>query len=142
MYQLWDWFNMLGEATVRLLVVRGCTHKEISDYYQTLYPNTRGYSERSISRFCSAYNIRKICDVEIDSFVENFISLDGHWYGRSMTQGSISYTLGISNGIVSQRRYKGHMDQNEKICSGIRLHACGFDRWLLSNDIWLCFDVS
>ena len=80
-----------------------------------------------------------------------------------MMQGSIRYTLGISNETVSQRRiarslkrlaplayetrardtldrtnptlnfapyfgYMAHMDQN---CSGIRLHTCGFDRWLL-----------
>ena len=51
---------MLDEVTVRLLVGRGCTHKKISDYYQTLYPNTRGYSEKSIRRFCRAYNIRRI----------------------------------------------------------------------------------
>ena len=104
MYQLWDWFNMLDEVTVRLLVGRGCTHKKISDYYQTLYPNTRGYSERSIWIFCRAYNIRRISDVEIDSYVENFISLYGHGYGRSMMPGSIRYTLGISGGIVSRRR--------------------------------------
>ena len=103
-YQLWDCFNMLDEATVRLLVRRGCTHKKISDSYQTLYPNTRGYSERSIRRFCRAYNIRRISDVEIDNRVENFISLYGHGYGRSMMQGSIRYTLWISSGIVSQRR--------------------------------------
>ena len=66
--------------------------------------------------------------MEIDSCVENFISLYGHGYGRSVMQGSIRYTLGISSGIVSQGRYKGHMDQNEKNCSGIRLHVCGFDR--------------
>ena len=29
---------MLDEATVRLLVGGGCTHRKISDYYQTLYP--------------------------------------------------------------------------------------------------------
>ena len=80
-----------------------CKHKKISDYYQTLYLNTRGYSERSIRRFCRAYNIR-ICDVEMDSYVENFIPLYGHGYGQSMVQGSIRYTLGISSGIVSQRR--------------------------------------
>ena len=72
---------------------------------------------------------------ELDSYVENFISLYGRGYGRSMMQGSVRYTLGILSGIVSQRRYKGHMDQNKKNCSGIRLHACGFDRWLLSNDM-------
>ena len=83
---------------------RGSTHKEISDYYQTLYPNTRGYSERSIGRFCRAFNIRRISDVEIDNIIENFISLFGHGYGRSMMQGGIRYTLGISSGILSQRR--------------------------------------
>ena len=41
--------------------------------------------------------------MEIDSYVENFIRLYGHGYGRSMMQGSIKYTLGIFNGIVSQR---------------------------------------
>ena len=87
-----------------MLVRRGRTHKKISDFCQTFYPNTRGYSERSIRRFCRAYNIRRISDVEIDSHVENFISLYCHGYGRSMMQGSIRYTLGISSGIVSQRR--------------------------------------
>ena len=94
-----------------------------------------------------------------------------------MMQGIIRYTLGTSNGIVSQRRiakslkrlaplaykaqardtfdrtnpisyfapyfgYKGHMDQNEKNRSRIRLHTCDFDRWFLSNDMWLCFNRS
>ena len=48
--------------------------------------------------------MRRISDVEIDSYVENFVSLYGHEYGRSMMQGSIRYTLGISSGIVSQLR--------------------------------------
>ena len=42
--------------------------------------------------------------MEIDSYVENFISLYGHGYGRSMMEGIIRYTLGISSGIISQRR--------------------------------------
>ena len=78
-------------------------YRKISDYHRTLYPNTRGCSERSIRRFCRAYN-RRISDVEIDSYVENFIPLYGHRYGRSMMQGSIRYTLGISSWSVSQRR--------------------------------------
>ena len=82
---------MLDEATVRLLVGRRCTHKKISDYYQTLYPNTRGYSKRSIRNFCRAYDIRRISDVEIESYVENLISLYGHGYGLSMMQGSIRH---------------------------------------------------
>ena len=95
---------MLDKATGRLLVGRGSTHKKISDYCQTLYPNTRGYSEGSIPRFCRACNIRRISDVENDSYVENFISLYGHGYDRSVMQSSIRCTLGISSGIVSQRR--------------------------------------
>ena len=46
---------------------------------------------------------RGISDVEIDNVIENFISLYGHDYGRSMMQGSIRYILRISSGIVSQR---------------------------------------
>ena len=76
-------------------------HKKISDYYRTLYPNTREYSERSIRRFCRAYYIR-ISNVEIDSNAENFIPLYGHGYGRSMMQGKIRYKFGIFSGIVSQ----------------------------------------
>ena len=72
---------MLDEATVRLLVERGCAHKKISHYYQARYPNTRGYSKRSIQNFCRAYSIRRISDVEIESYVENLISLYGHGYG-------------------------------------------------------------
>ena len=95
---------MLDEVTVRLPLGRGCTHKKISDYYQILYPNTRRYGERSIRKFCRAYNTRRISDVEIDSYVENFISLYGHGYDRSMMQAIIRYALGTSSGIVSQRR--------------------------------------
>ena len=95
---------MVDETTVSLLVGRSCKHRKISDYYQILYPNTPGYCERSIQIFCRAYNIRQISDVEINSCVENFISLYRHRYGRSMMQGSIWYTLGISSEIVSLRR--------------------------------------
>ena len=83
-------------------------HKKISDYYRKPYPNTRGYSERSIRKFCRAYNLR-ISDVEIDSYVENFIPLYGHGYGRSMMQGSIRYTLGISSGIVWKWRIERYL---------------------------------
>ena len=95
---------MLDETTISLLVRKRCTQKQISNYYQILYPNTRGYCERSIRRFCKAYNIRRISNVETNSCVENFISLYRHRYGRSMMQDSITYTLGISSGIVSLRR--------------------------------------
>ena len=94
---------MFTVSIMRFIVGGGCPHKKILDYYQTLYPNTRGYSEKSIQRFCRAYNIT-ICDVEIDSYVENFIPLYSHRYCRSMMQGSIRYTLGISSGMVSQKR--------------------------------------
>ena len=111
---------MLDEATVRLLVGSGCTHKKISDYYQKLYPNTRGYGERSIQRFCRTYNIRRISDVEIDRYVENFILLYGHGHGRSMMQSSIRYTLGISSGTVSQR----HIARSLK-----RLAPLAYEAW-------------
>ena len=42
--------------------------------------------------------------MEIGNYVENFILLYGHGYDRTMMQDSIRYMLGISIGIVSQRR--------------------------------------
>ena len=99
---------------------RGCTHKKISDYYQTLHPNTRGYSERSIRRFCGTYNIRRISDVEIDNCIENFISLYGHGYSRSMTQGSIRYILRISGEIVPKRRIARSLKRLAPLAYGAR----------------------
>ena len=46
----------------------------------------------------------KLAMWKLKAIVENFISLYGHGYCRSMMQGIIRHTLGISSGIVSQRR--------------------------------------
>ena len=41
--------------------------------------------------------------MELENFIDNFISLHSQGYGRTMMEGSIKYTLGISSGIISHR---------------------------------------
>ena len=89
---------------IRYLAIRGITHSEIAQYFQTLYTLTRGYSERSIRRVCRENLISRITDYELDLVVENFISRYGHTYGRSMMQGSINAAFSVPQGVVSQRR--------------------------------------
>ena len=48
------------------------THKEISKYLKEKYPGVRGFSVRSIERFCAAYDIHKtakISDITLDRVV-------------------------------------------------------------------------
>lgn len=35
------------------------THKQLSDYLQQLYPGSRGYSVRSLERYCSEADIHR-----------------------------------------------------------------------------------
>jgi len=86
------------------LVRRGFSHALISQHFQHLYPNTRGYSSRSIRRICRTNHITRITDNELDIVVGNFITHYGHTYGRAMMQGSVNAALGITHGAVSQRR--------------------------------------
>ena len=94
----------LEESVVRYMVRKGYTHKAISDYYRNLYPDRRGFSTRNVRRFCKIRGITRISDNEVATFVGSFIALYGHRYGRSLMQGSIRSMLGISSGVVSQRR--------------------------------------
>ena len=48
------------------------THKEISEYLRRKYPGVRGFSVRSIERFCSACDIHKtekMSDLTLDTVV-------------------------------------------------------------------------
>lgn len=90
--------------TVRELVRKGHTHLYISNYYQLLNPSTRGISERSVRRYCRAHDITRISDGELDELVQEFVNSYGHGYGRALMQGSIRSNLGVTVGVVSQRR--------------------------------------
>ena len=41
--------------------VEKCTHKQLSSHLQQCYPGEKGFSLRSIERFCCEKGIRKVC---------------------------------------------------------------------------------
>lgn len=52
------------------------THKQLSDELQQCFPGERGFSVRSVKRFCSEKGIRKTCDLddqELDEVVSNAV---------------------------------------------------------------------
>ena len=96
--------EVADEAFVRELVIRGVSHREISDYYRLQYQHLRGLTERSVRRYCHERSIHRISNDELDVIVAQHIDLYGHSYGRRMMQGSVRAMLGITSGAVSQRR--------------------------------------
>ena len=46
------------------IVVERCTHKQISDELQQSFPGKKGFSVRSVERFCSNKGISKTCDID------------------------------------------------------------------------------
>jgi len=53
------------------------THAKLSSYLQQLYPGSRGFSVRSLERFCSTKGIHKIsrlCEQEVDTAVSDAIA--------------------------------------------------------------------
>lgn len=51
----------------------GLTFKEISSKLQRNYPQQRGFSERSVCRYCKEQNIEKMDDDEVDEVVEEAV---------------------------------------------------------------------
>ena len=62
------------EEFVRVKVeVDKCTHQQISDELKSSFPGERGFSLRSIERFCSEKGIKKITDID-DQQLDKIIS--------------------------------------------------------------------
>lgn len=52
------------------------THKQLSDELQQSFPGERGFSVRSVERFCSEKGIKKMCDIddhELDEVVSSAV---------------------------------------------------------------------
>lgn len=47
----------------------GLTYREISEKLQQLFPHRRGFTERSVRRYCKEKGIRKMDEQEIDGVV-------------------------------------------------------------------------
>lgn len=66
------------EATVREKVENeGWTYGKLSKHLQELYPGVRGFSVRSLERFCAAKNIHRTSRLkakEVDSVVAGAVS--------------------------------------------------------------------
>ena len=91
------------EQEIRRLVLDGMSHALINDYLSQKEPNRRGYSERSVRRFCSERNIHyrsRLTDPELDRRVMLAIQSVGHKYGRRTLHGY----LRSQSVHVSQRR--------------------------------------
>lgn len=52
---------------------KGMTYKEISQELQDASPHTKGFSERSVRRFCKENGIEKMNDIEVDGIVEEAV---------------------------------------------------------------------
>ena len=72
--------EVADEVFVRDLVIRGVSHREISDFYRSQYPRVRGLTERSVRRYCSERSIHRISNDELDVIVAEHIRLYGHSY--------------------------------------------------------------
>lgn len=65
--------SSLQEVVKEKIEVCRWTHKQVSDYLQQLYPGSRGYSIRSLERFCSEANIHRTSRLD-QSLVDAYVS--------------------------------------------------------------------
>ena len=59
------------------VVIEKYSHKQLSDELQRAFPDERGFSVRSIKRFCSEKSIKKTCNIddqELDEVVSSAVS--------------------------------------------------------------------
>ena len=81
------------ETQIRELVLQGITHSNIGDMLQHANPNVRGFSERSVRRFCQQHDISyrsNLTDIELSDTVHGAVQHLGHSYGRRMMHGVLA----------------------------------------------------
>ena len=60
----------VNEDEVQMMVYKGMTHKQISAELQIRFPGTRGFSERTVRRFCERHGIHEPRGLKLDQLVE------------------------------------------------------------------------
>ncbi len=55
------------------MVLRGMTHREISEEFKGRFPNMKGLSERSIRRFCQKHGLHKPRGADLDAIVKDSV---------------------------------------------------------------------
>ncbi|XP_028413701.1 uncharacterized protein LOC114536555 [Dendronephthya gigantea] len=86
------------------------TLEDLSDALIAAYPEQRGFSVRSIKRFCKENGIRKrgiISDEHLDDAVKNAVSEVGPVYGRKMMKGYLDSKCGFS--LASEQRVRNSL---------------------------------
>ena len=86
------------------LLQRSYNYKQISGYYQGLNPAVCGLSARSFRNYCKLNNLPRLSADDVTVIVHHLVNNYDHSYGRRLMQGSIRSLLGITVGVVSQRR--------------------------------------
>ena len=52
--------DLTQPSKVSTMVLKGMTHKQISEELQRRFPSARGFSKRSVRRYCAEHNIHKL----------------------------------------------------------------------------------
>ncbi|CAB3986700.1 Hypothetical predicted protein [Paramuricea clavata] len=97
--------NIGVEYIQSFLSREGSTIKDLSEHLKEQFPNTTGFSTRSIERFCKENDIRRkgvVSDETLDALVEGAVSQVGPVYGRKMMKGYLESQVGTT--IASQHR--------------------------------------
>ena len=90
----------LGQE-ISFAVSSGATHEEVSVYLQQSYPSQRGYSARSVRRFCAQEGIHYRSGLsygDLDRLIESRVLAVGHSYGRRTMHGLLS-AQGVRVGV-------------------------------------------
>ena len=59
----------VDRALIEYLRCQGKSYKDISECLQAAYPNNRGFSARSVRRYCVLHRISKLSDSEVDDII-------------------------------------------------------------------------
>ena len=56
------------------MILQGKSHKDISNEYKRLFPAKKGFSERSVRRYCQKHGLHKPKGQDLDSIVEKSVT--------------------------------------------------------------------
>ena len=83
---------------IRSMVEDGYTHEQVSEFLQQQNHGVRGFSARSVRRFCSEQNIHyrsNLSAQDLDRVVQDGVMAVGHSYGRRTMHGLLA-SRGVS----------------------------------------------
>ncbi|XP_065826874.1 uncharacterized protein [Oscarella lobularis] len=85
--------ELVDEDDVRAYIAQGFTHDKISDLLTGQFPSVRGFSARSVRRYCKEHDIHwttPVTDDELQREVEKGVEAVGPTYGRKTMKGYLA----------------------------------------------------